>query len=249
MDSSIHVTDALSLLRFMDAEADLIFTSPPYNIGSGGPRRDGQRKHGGYDPKSYAGVVGYPDKMPEAMYQSSQTSFLRAAAAALKPDGVLVYNHKPRRVRGVMVHPMAWIGQVPDLTLMDEIVWDRGSTHNCGNHLFWPTTERLYVLRRTEGRYRLDHKRGRLTENAFKRDLWRIPLSSRPYGGHACPFAEDLATLVILAFTRPGDLVCDPYAGSGTTGVAALRNGCRFVGSERDPGYAELARQRLAGAA
>lgn len=245
----IQQSDALTFLRSLCSEVDLIFTSPPYNIGSHGPRRDGQRKNGGYDPKSYAGITGYPDQMPEAMYQSSQVSVLRAAAGALKPDGVMVYNHKPRRSKGAMIHPMAWIGQVPEMTLMEEVVWDRGSTHNCGNQVLWPTTERLYVLRRTDGTYRLDHRTSRQQDNTFRKDLWRVPLSTQPYGGHACPFAEVLADLVVKTFTKAGDLVCDPYAGSGTTGVAAVRNGCRFIGSDKDPDYVRMACERVTGAA
>ena len=44
---------------------DLIFTSPPYNIGSKSPRIDGQRKKGKYDPKSYGSITGYADNLPE----------------------------------------------------------------------------------------------------------------------------------------------------------------------------------------
>jgi DNA modification methylase len=49
----------------------------------------------------------------------------------------------------------------------------------------------------------------------------------------------------IREFTKPGDLVLDPFCGSGTTGVAAVRAGCRFLGLERDPEYVELAARRL----
>ena len=46
--------------------------------------------------------------------------------------------------------------------------------------------------------------------------------------------------------TPPGGLVLDPFAGSGTTGLAAFAEGFRFIGIEKDPEYAEIARQRLA---
>ena len=107
---------------------DLIFTSPPYNIGSKSPRIDGQRRKGKYDPKSYGSITGYADNLPEDEYQRQQVEFLHWAARALKDDGTLVYNHKPRRKNGVMIHPMQWLLQCPDLTLMEEIVWDRRST-------------------------------------------------------------------------------------------------------------------------
>jgi site-specific DNA-methyltransferase (adenine-specific) len=60
------------------------------------------------------------------------------------------------------------------------------------------------------------------------------------------PFADTLATAVIKAFTKPGDLVCDPYSGSGTTACAALALGRNFVGSELDKNYHAQSLKRLA---
>lgn len=54
---------------------------------------------------------------------------------------------------------------------------------------------------------------------------------------------------VIDNFTRPGDLILDPFTGSGTTGVACVQTGRRFIGIEIDPGYADIARARIAKAA
>lgn len=54
---------------------------------------------------------------------------------------------------------------------------------------------------------------------------------------------------VIENYTKPGDLVCDPFMGSGTTCVACLKTGRRFVGIERDPGYFKIAEKRIAEAA
>lgn len=242
----LHGTDANTMLRQYAGSIDLILTSPPYNIGSRSPRKDGMRKHGQFDPKSYGGITGYIDNLDESIYQANQITTMRLMAQALKHDGVLVYNHKPRRKNGVMIHPMTWIGQVHELTLMEEIIWDRGSTHNHSKHLFWPTTERLYVFRRTDGKYRLDQKTNN-TDAKFKKDLWHVPLSNKPADGHACPFAETLANNVVKAFARPGDVVCDPYSGSGTTGVAALKNGCWYVGSEMDENYMAASAARLRG--
>ena len=226
-----------------DVRADLIFTSPPYNIGSKAPRRDGFRGKGKFDPKSYGGITGYPDALPENEYQDQQAAFMVWAADHLSENGTLVYNHKPRRVNGAMVHPAAWFLR-PEvtrvLTLMEEVIWDRGSTHNHARQLMWPTTERLYVFRRADGKYRLDNT-GDLPQRS---DVWRI---NRPAttGGHACPYSGELAEAVITAWSREGDLVCDPYTGSGTTAVAAQLLGRSFVGSEKEKKYHNLAVQRL----
>jgi DNA modification methylase len=172
--------------------------------------------------------------------------FLLWAADHLDKSGVLVYNHKPRRRDRRMIHPGEWFlrPEVKDrLVLMEEIIWERGSTHNHGRQLMWPQTERLYVFRRSEDDYKLDNNKSL----DFRSDVWRIGRAVA--NGHNAPFPLALAMAVIKAWSRPGELVCDPYAGSGTTGVAALKLGRRFAGAERLAKYHKVAAAALRGAA
>lgn len=226
-----------------DVTADLIFTSPPYNIGSKAPRSDGNRSKGKFDRKSYGGITGYPDTLPEEEYQQQQVEFFLWAEKHLSDNGTLVYNHKPRRVKGAMIHPAAWFLR-PEvtraMTLMEEVIWDRGSTHNHSRKLMYPTTERLYVFRRAGGKYALDNT----SDLPERSDVWRINRPSTT-GGHACPYSNRLAEAVIKAWSKPGDVVCDPYTGSGTTAIAAASLGRRFVGSEREKKYHKLAVERV----
>jgi len=77
-----------------------------------------------------------------------------------------------------------------------------------------------------------------------KRDVWDI--SSQPYkGAHFAPMPEKLVEPCILAGSAQGDLVLDPFAGSGTVGVVALRHGRRFVGIDLNPEYLALAHERI----
>jgi len=225
------------------ASADLILTSPPYNIGSESPAKIGTRskKKGTYDPKSYRGIREYSDNLPEEEYQSQQADFLRWCAAHLKPGGTVVYNHKPRRKNMAMIHPMTWIDRVLELTLMEEVIWDRGSTHNNGNRLMHPVTERLYVLKLTGGDYALHNTR----ELDYRSDVWRV--NRAPVNGHNAPFPEELARAVIKAWSRPGQTVMDPYSGSGTTAVAARDTGRDFIGSEILGTYYNQALKRIEG--
>ena len=226
-----------------DITADLIVTSPPYNIGSGGAKSDGQRKYGRFDRKSYGGITGYKDNLPELVYQEQQEQFLVWAAEHLSERGVLVYNHKPRRKNGSMIHPAAWFlrAEVTErLTLMEEVIWDRTSTHNHCRQLLFPQTERLYVFRRADGKYPLNNT----PDLPFRGDIWRMP---RPHklNGHACPFPIQLAEAAIAAWSRPGDTVADPYAGSATTAIAAHNMGRNFVGAELGADYHADALNRI----
>jgi site-specific DNA-methyltransferase (adenine-specific) len=65
---------------------------------------------------------------------------------------------------------------------------------------------------------------------------------------HPTSKPEALMEALIRDFTDPNDLICDPFAGSGTTGVAAIRHGRRFIGWERDPKYHAVATKRLSAA-
>ena len=90
------------------------------------------------------------------------------------------------------------------------------------------------------------HRKGRKRWNGGgKAGIWR---HSVEHGNkqHPAQKPESLMVELVSLFTDPDDLILDPFAGSGTTGVAALRLGRRFVGIERDPKYAAVARERLA---
>jgi len=78
------------------------------------------------------------------------------------------------------------------------------------------------------------------------RTVWTV--ATRPFrGAHFAVFPEKLVEPCILAGSRSGDVVLDPFAGSGTVGVVALRHGRRFIGIELNPKYAEIAEARIAG--
>ncbi len=79
-----------------------------------------------------------------------------------------------------------------------------------------------------------------------RRTVWTVP--TQPFAdAHFAVMPEALVEPCILAGSAPGDLVLDPFAGSGTVGVVALRHGRRFVGIELNPAYLDMARRRIAG--
>jgi DNA modification methylase len=63
---------------------------------------------------------------------------------------------------------------------------------------------------------------------------------------HPSPKPIEFMMEVLIRYTNPGDLILDPFLGSGTTAVAAIRTGRRFIGIELDPGYCDIARKRIA---
>ena len=122
---------------------------------------------------------------------------------------------------------------------MDEVIWDRGSTHNHCNRLMWPRTERLYILRRKDGKYPLHNT----SDLDFRADVWNIQRSKA--NGHNAPFPEALARAVVKAWSPRGGLVMDPYAGSGTTALVCMALERKFIGSEVMDKYYKLATVRV----
>jgi DNA modification methylase len=77
-----------------------------------------------------------------------------------------------------------------------------------------------------------------------KRDVWSVP--TQPFAGaHFAVYPPALIEPCVLAGSREGDTIIDPFSGSGTTGVVALRNGRNYVGTELNPEYAALSKQRI----
>ncbi len=206
---------------------DLIFTSPPYNIGSDGPARlRGLRRFGIYDPKSYRGIQDYPDTLPENVYQKLQLAFLLWCYDHIKAGGVVAYNHKDRRKGKRLIEPQSWFP--PCLTLADKVIWNRRSTHNHDKSQLWPHTEYIYILRRTEDRnYYFDNSDDGSLDSRC--NIWSIP-PGRSW--HNAAFPLELALRVLRKWSPPGGHVCDPYMGSGTTLFAAMQLGRDFTGSE-----------------
>jgi DNA modification methylase len=212
----------------LDGSFDLIFTSPPYNIGSKAPAKTGRRKYGGYDAKSFRSITDYEDDMPEDEYQDSQWKFMLWCEQHLSPNGILVYNHKDRHKNGRLISPMSWF---PDcLALKEKIIWDRRSTHNHCKQYLYQITEDIYVFTKPGAPYCIQNH-----DYDGGANIWRIP---RVYkSDHNAPFPIDLANRVIKSWSKEGDLVCDPYSGSGTVMKACYNLNRRFIGSEKSPKY------------
>ena len=230
---------------------NLVVTSPPYNIGSKSPAIVGGRRTGGYDAKSWGAIRDYPDELPEEVYQAQQQAFLRWCLTVLAPEGVIVYNHKPRHREGVLIKPEQWLIDLvrsDELVFYDEIVWDRRSTCNHTGPYVYQESERLYILCRPNVKpYFRNEDFFWAVRNGGVGDVWSIPPEPRKRGekGHNAPFPLNLARQVVRLWSKPGDLVMDPYTGSGTTMAAALLEARRFVGAEVLKKYFELAVARV----
>lgn len=158
------------------------------------------------------------------------------------PDGL-----KPKDLIGVPWR-LAFALQERGWYLRSDLVWNKPNAQpeSVGDR---PTRshEYLFLLSANE-KYRYDVDAVRGPNERRLRSVWDLNTQpSRDASGHFATFPESLAERCIRLGSREGDLVLDPFLGSGTTAVAAARLGRRFVGCELNPEYVQMAARRLTG--
>ncbi len=232
--------------RLPEASVDLVFADPPYYLQlNGGLQRP--------DNSVVDGVDAEWDKFADfAEYDEFTRTWLAACRRLLKPDGALW-------VIGTY-HNVFRIGaQVQDLGfwILNDVVWRKSNPMpNFRGRRFTNAHETLlWCARSRDSRYTFNYEAMKaLNDELQMRSDWLIPLCGGPErlrdgdGRKAHPTQKPEALLhrVLLASTRPGEVVLDPFFGTGTTGAVAKRLGRRFIGIERDAAYVALARRRVA---
>jgi len=216
-------------MHFLDSgSVDLIITSPPYNLGTGSWPMGGS----GRTPR--VDGIGYGDEIAESEYQGWQVKCLIEMYRVARAGASLFYNHKVRNRQGAIIHPMDWLrNERNPWIIRQEIVWDRGSTHNHNAALFWPEDERIYWL--TKGQPVLPARPIGMPS------VWRFhgPIVDT---WHPAPFSEELPRRCIEALGRDGITVLDPFAGSCTTLKVALEYGYDTIGVDVCADYLDKAR-------
>ena len=233
--NKIYCCDVLDGLRSLpDKSIDLIITSPPYNkVGLQGNRK-GQKWYKTIDYDDDPNN----DNMPEEEYQRWQVDILNECFRVLKDDGSMFYNHKNRINKGEIVTPYQWLFKT-QFKVRQEIIWDRGSGQNINRCRYIPTTELLFWLTKKE-RPRFD--RGR--DTLFKNEVWQINFEKGTE--HPAPFPITIPDNIIPCVAQGERItVLDPFMGSGTVALSAVKNGCDYIGFEKFQKYIKMADERL----
>jgi modification methylase len=242
--------DCLDEMAILPAgSADLVFADPPYNLQLSGElhRPDNSRVEG---------VDEAWDKFADfAEYDRFTRDWLGACRRLLKPSGALWAigsYHNIFRIGAALQDLGFWI--------LNDVVWRKSNPMpNFRGRRFTNAHETLlWCATGPEARYTFNYEAMKaLNDELQMRSDWLLPICGGPErlkngdGRKAHPTQKPEALLhrVLLASSRPGELVVDPFCGTGTTGAVAKRLGRRFIGIERDPDYAALARRRIAAVA
>ena len=228
-----------------DACVDLVFADPPYNLQLGG----GLTRP---DQSDVDGVTDAWDRFGSfAEYDAFTRRWLAEARRVLKADGaiwVIGSYHNVFRLGTAIQDLGFWI--------QNDVVWVKTNPMPNFRGTRLANAHETLIWAGREKRSRLTfnyHSLKAANEDVQMRSDWTLPLCTGPERlkregrkVHATQKPEALLHRVLTATTNPGDLVLDPFFGTGTTGAVAKRLARRFVGIERDETYADEAEARIA---
>jgi site-specific DNA-methyltransferase (adenine-specific) len=252
--------DARNMTHIPDNSIALIATSPPYFVGK----------------EYEQAVVGDRDRMPAIPttyldYLQMLRDVFSECMRVLEPGGRMAINvanlgRKP--YRSLAADVITILQDDLGLLLRGEIIWHKaegatgslawGSYRSATNPVLRDITERVIIA--SKGRFDRAIKPAKRAEQGLPNkssvsadefmeatlDVWRIDPESARRVGHPAPFPVELPRRLIDLYTFEGDAVLDPFLGSGSTMVAAVRTGRVGIGFDLDADYIELARERVA---
>ena len=241
--SALYHDDAFALMKDIPSDSvDCIWTDPPYLLSNGG-----MTCVAGKRVSVNKGAWDRSDGI-ENDHQFN-LSWLRECYRVLKPAGA-IWATGTHHVYLSVGMAMMQLG----FRILNDIIWEKSNPPpNLGCRCFAHSTETiLWATKAPKGskhKYTF-HYQEMKAENDGKqmKTVWRFPAAGRPekqFGKHPTQKPIALIDRCLRASTNPGDLVLDPFAGSASTGCAALALGRRFIGSEQVAEYAELGATRL----
>jgi modification methylase len=237
--------DCIASMRALpDACIDMIFADPPYNLQLGG---DLNRPDGSH----VDAVTDDWDKFDSfAAYDAFTRDWLKEARRILKPSGtiwVIGSYHNIFRVGATLQDQGFWI--------LNDIIWRKANPMpNFKGTRFTNAHETLIWASQSEkAKYTFNYRAMKtLNDELQMRSDWVLPICGGQErlkkGGtkvHPTQKPEALLYRVMLACTKPGDVVLDPFFGTGTTGAVAKRLGRKWIGIEREDSYIEAALERI----
>ena len=226
-----------SMEEIPDSSVHLMVTSPPYNVS-----------------KEYDQDLSI-DEYRSLLRRVMAETYRKLVTGGRACINIANVGRKPYiPLHAFIIEDMLSIGY----HMRGEIIWDKGSS--AGESTAWGTWMSAvnpvlrdvheYILVFSKGSFsRCANGRNSTIERedflAWTKSIWSFPTVSAKSVGHPAPFPTELPYRLIQLYTFEGDVVLDPFCGSGTTCIAALKSGRRYIGYEINPEYVDLARRRI----
>ena len=229
-----------AMKRMEDESLDSIITDPPFFLSSGGITcRSGRMVNvdkGKWDKS---------DSFEETL--KFNRLWLYEAARILKTGGTMW-------VFGTMhnVYQIGYLTQAHGgLKILNNVTWQKTSPPpNLACRSFTHSTETiLWIRKEGKSKHFFDYPLSKTWNNGKQmKDVWpmgRVKKVEKEFGKHPTQKPLEIMERLVLSSTQPGDLILDPFSGSGTTGVAAIKHGRKYIGFDIDSSFNRLARKRI----
>lgn len=234
----LEVMDALSL-KYPDGCFDMIFADPPYFLSNGGITC-----HAGKMVKVDKGEWD-KSRGPDLNHEFN-TEWLRRCQKLLKPNGTIW-------ISGTMhiIFSIGYALQQLKFKVLNDIIWQKTNPPpNLACRYFTHSSETLiWAAKNEKSKHVFNYALMKATNGGKQmQSVWRIAASGREekvFGKHPTQKPVPLIERCILASTHEGDFVFDPFSGSATTGIAAVRASRRFCGVETETEFINLSVKRL----
>ena len=244
---TLYHADSVAFLDTLPPDSvDLIFADPPYRLSNGGFTCHAGRR-APVDKGAWDESRGTEEDF------AGHLAWIRACRRVLAPTGSLWISGTYHSI-----YACGYALQLAGCHLLNDICWYKpNAPPNLSGRYFTASHETLlWAAKSPASRHTFNYelmKNGSWEGDALKRphrqmrSVWSIPApkpGEKRFGRHPTQKPLDLLVRIILASSREGDLVLDPFTGSSTTGLACCRTGRRFIGIDREKKYLDLSVQR-----
>ena len=249
-DAQLFLGDCLQVMQELpEASVDLVFADPPYNLSN-----DGYTVHSGKRVSVNKGEWDRSQGVEEDFHFHME--WIAACRRVLKTDGSIWISGTYHSI-----YACGYALNLQGFRVLNDISWFKpNASPNLGRRMFTASHETLiWASKSKKARHTFNYdamREGEFPKDFIKkpgkqmRSVWAIGTPSaweKRHGKHPTQKPETLLERVILSSSGPGATVLDPFAGSATTGVVALRHGRRFVGIDSDRAFLDkYAAPRLA---
>jgi len=227
-----------TLKRFDDNSIDIVITSPPYNMNL-------RIRNGSYCSRQIVKEFstkyeGFDDNLPIEEFYEVHSNIIREL---LRVSGIIFYNIQI--VTGSKRAFFKIIGEFSE-QLKDIVIWDKGvSQPSMSPGVLNRQSELILIFEKDNPISRKFSKYN--FERGTLGDIWNISRGRKIDKSHGAVFPEKLVSTILENFSNEGDIVYDPFMGSGTTAVVSQKLNRKWVGSELSPNYCELIKKRVDG--
>lgn len=241
---TLYLGDSIKLLKKIEPKSiDMIFADPPYFLSSGGVSCH-SGKQVSVDKGEWDRTVTPEEKL------SFNRKWIKLCREVLKDNGTLWISGTLHNIYSIGVAL-----ELEGFSIINNITWEKANpAPNLGCRCFTHSTETILWARKQltpkkKGNHYFDYQLMKeINDGKQMKDVWNIPLVSKKekkYGKHPTQKPLRLLERILLAASKEGDLILDPFNGSGTTGIACKNLNRRYIGIDESKEYLDLTIKRF----